>query len=92
VAHRHEPEVKSYYERAFGKRPAEELYDLRKDPGQLHNVVAAPEYEGARKQLAADLLARLAAAKDPRLTDPVPFELPPFTEVTREGKRERTGR
>ena len=91
VAHRHEPEVKSYYERAFGKRPAEELYDLRKDPGQLHNVAAAPEYEGARKQLAADLLARLAAAKDPRLADPVPFELPPFTEVTLEGKRERTG-
>ena len=91
VAHRHDPAVKSYYERAFGKRPAEELYDLRKDPGQLHNVAAAPEYEGARKQLAADLLARLAAAKDPRLADPVPFELPPFTEVTREGKRERTG-
>jgi N-sulfoglucosamine sulfohydrolase len=91
VAHRQEPEWKSSYERAFGKRPAEELYDLRKDPGQLQNVAAAPEYQGARKQLAADLLTRLAAAKDPRLADPVPFELPPFTEVTREGKRERTG-
>ncbi len=90
VAHRHEPEWKAYYERAFGKRPAEELYDLRKDPGQLHNVAAAPEYQDQRKQLAADLLARLAAAKDPRLADPSAFDLPPFTDITREGKRERT--
>jgi uncharacterized sulfatase len=91
VAHRHEPEWKPYYERAFGKRPAEELYDLRKDPAQLRNVAAAPEYRADRERLSADLLARLAAAQDPRLADPVAFELPPFTDLTREGKRERTG-
>ena len=90
VEHRHEPEWKSYYERAFGKRPGEELYDLRKDPGQLHNVAASPEYQDQRKQLAADLLARLIAAGDPRLSDPSAFDLPPFTDITREGNRERT--
>ena len=92
VAHRQSPEWRPYYERAFGKRPAEELYDLRKDPGQSHNVAAAPEYQADRERLSADLLARLAAAKDPRLAEPVPFELPPFTDLTREGKRERVGR
>ena len=92
VAHRQSPEWRPYYERAFGKRPAEELYDLRKDPGQSHNVAASPEYQADRERLSADLLARLAAAKDPRLAEPVPFELPPFTDLTREGKRERVGR
>jgi uncharacterized sulfatase len=86
VAHRNDPEWKSYYDRAFGKRPAEELYDLRKDPGQSHNVAASPEYQADRKRLEADLLARLRAANDPRLTDPVPFEASPFTDITREGR------
>ncbi len=32
---------KEIFDRAFGLRPAEELYDLRKDPGCLNNVAAA---------------------------------------------------
>jgi uncharacterized sulfatase len=60
VAHHNEPEWTPYYTRAFGKRPAEELYDLRRDPDQMRNVAAAPEYQSARERLAADLLARLA--------------------------------
>jgi uncharacterized sulfatase len=90
VAHRNEPEWRGHYQRAFGKRPAEELYDLRKDPAQSRNVAADPEYRADRERLAEDLLALLAAAMDPRLADPVPFELPPFTDISREGKRERT--
>jgi N-sulfoglucosamine sulfohydrolase len=90
VAHRNEPEWQSLYARAFGKRPAEELYDLRKDPEQLHNVAAAPEYQAARERLASDLMASLATAGDPRLADPVAFEFPPFTDISREGRRERS--
>jgi uncharacterized sulfatase len=86
VAHRNNPQWKPFYDRAFGKRPAEELYDLRKDPGQLHNVAASPEYAGERKRMEADLIARLTAAKDPRLADPVPFEQPPFTDIVRGAK------
>ena len=37
----------------FGKRPAEELYDLRNDPHQLTNVADKPEYADALKQLRA---------------------------------------
>jgi N-sulfoglucosamine sulfohydrolase len=87
VAHRNDPQWKSFYERAFGKRPAEELYDLRKDPGQSHNLAGSPAYEADRKRLETDLFARLRAAKDPRLSDPVPFEGPPFTDILREAKR-----
>jgi N-sulfoglucosamine sulfohydrolase len=86
VAHRHDPQWKPFYDRAFGKRPAEELYDLRKDPGQSHNVAASPEYADERKRMEADLMARLTAAKDPRLAAPIPFENPPFTDIVRGSK------
>jgi uncharacterized sulfatase len=88
VAHREEPEWKSYYERAFGKRPAEELYDLKQDPGQTRNVAQLPEYQAQREQLAAQLMDRLVAAGDPRVSDRPAFDRPPFTDITREGRKE----
>lgn len=79
IAHRNEPQWKWHYDYAFGKRPAEELYDLRKDPDQIRNVAAEPEYAQAKKHLAEKLLAELVAVEDPRvLADGVIFESPPF--------------
>ena len=82
VLHRDVTDWKWNYDRAFQKRPAEELYDLRKDPGQTHNLARAPAYASQRERLASDLLARLHAAGDPRVcADPVPFEHMPYTDV-----------
>ena len=81
IAHQEDPQWKPFFERALGKRPGEELYDLKKDPDQLNNVADHPEYAAKKKELAADLLGKLEAAKDPRLeADPV-FEHEPFTTV-----------
>jgi hypothetical protein len=55
------------YDLAFGKRPAEELYDLRDDPGQMTNVARDEAYAGVRERLAARLLAELEATGDPRV-------------------------
>lgn len=66
VLHRDEPAVKPFYERAFGKRPARELYDLRVDPFELKNLAEDPAYADTVKQLDARLLARLKATGDPR--------------------------
>lgn len=58
---------------AYLQRPAEELYDLTRDPGELTNVAADPAYVGVKAQLAERLLAVRAASKDPWLagqTDP----------------------
>jgi len=66
IQYRDEPKVKKLFELAFGKRPAEELYDLKKDPGQLNNVAEQPQYAKAKKKLAAELMAKLKATKDPR--------------------------
>jgi hypothetical protein len=81
IAHREDPQWKPYFDRALGKRPGEELYDLKKDPVQLNNVADHPDYAAKKKELAEDLLGKLEAAKDPRLqADPV-FEHEPFTTV-----------
>lgn len=67
VAHREDAAVKRLFDLGFGKRPAEELYDLDKDPDQLSNVALDPAYLDARTKLADRLLAELIATKDPRV-------------------------
>jgi arylsulfatase A-like enzyme len=79
IAHRDDPKWKWHYEFAFGKRPAEELYDLRKDRDQVKNVAADPAYATVRADLARQLMQTLTAAGDPRVTgDGKTFERPPF--------------
>ena len=67
LKHRDDPKVKRLFELGFSKRPAEELYDLAKDPDQLNNVAGEPEYAGVKKKLAAALMTELKATKDPRV-------------------------
>lgn len=80
VEHRHDPKWKPYFDRAFGKRPAEELYDVRKDPDQVNNVATDPAYATAKKEMAERLMRILTEAGDPRVVgDGETFERPPFT-------------
>ncbi len=76
VAHRNDPEIKPLYDLIYAKRPAEELYDLRKDPDQMRNVAPEAAYVGPKQQLAARLMAVLEKTGDPRLTDA--FDKPPY--------------
>jgi arylsulfatase A-like enzyme len=80
VHHFDDPQHKWVFEHAFGKRPAEELYDLAKDPDQIRNVAADPAYAAALKQMSTQLLTTLQQVGDPRVgPSPVKFEFPPFT-------------
>lgn len=82
VANRNDPKWKWHYDYAFGKRPAEELYDLAADPDQVTNVAGDKNYEATRKKLADRLDAILTGAGDPRLVDKeCRFEKPPFTDA-----------
>ena len=47
---------KRFYDLAFAKRPAEELYHVGKDPGQLENLAGNPEYAEVQKKFGARLL------------------------------------
>jgi arylsulfatase A-like enzyme len=55
------------YDLSFGKRPAEELYDLNKDPDQMENVAADPRYSEIRNDLESRLMAELRETGDPRV-------------------------
>ncbi|CAH1000649.1 Ulvan-active sulfatase [Neolewinella maritima] len=59
-----------YYRLAFGKRPGEELYDLRRDPEQVTNVVQSATYASARRQLAASVDRWMERTGDPRAAEP----------------------
>jgi len=50
------------------KRPAEELYDIIKDPDCLENLAGLTSYEKIRKQLSDRLVNRLKETGDPRET------------------------
>jgi uncharacterized sulfatase len=82
VANRDTAAGKSHYERAFGKRPAEELFDIATDPEQLFNVAADSKYAKAKAEVAKKLADELARCGDPRVAESdVPFERPPFTDA-----------
>ena len=68
-----------YHELAFGKRPAEELYDLRVDAGQLTNVAPDPAYATAKDILSDRLQEYTARTGDPRaLGKEAPWDYYPY--------------
>jgi N-sulfoglucosamine sulfohydrolase len=89
IAHRNDSQWKWHFENAFGKRPGEELYDLRKDPDQVKNLANDPAYAKTKAEMAEQLMSRLTAAKDPRVTgDGKTFDRPPFTDTAADGGEE----
>ncbi|MBM3963661.1 MAG: sulfatase [Planctomycetes bacterium] len=80
VAHRNDPTWKSTFERAYGKRPREELYDLLRDPYQMTNVATDPLYAADREGLEKRLMDELNRTGDPRvINDGHYFENPPLS-------------
>lgn len=65
---RSDPKFARYFELCFAKRPAEELYDLRKDPDQIANVAGRPEYAEIQRKLRARLEQWMKETGDPRAT------------------------
>lgn len=79
IANRKDPKWKRHYEYAFGKRPAEELYELKSDPDQMTNVAADARFQSVKLELAERLEAELRKKGDPRIVDEeCRFEKMPF--------------
>jgi uncharacterized sulfatase len=62
-----------HYRLCFGKRPAEELYKISDDPGQIHNLADDPRYREIVEKCAAELMAHLVKSGDPRMVDRDPW-------------------
>jgi arylsulfatase A-like enzyme len=65
---REEADIARYFRLATAKRPAEELYDLKRDPDQLENVAGTAPYRDAQQRLRAELDRWLRETGDPRAT------------------------
>ena len=76
-----------FYNLAFAKRPAEELYDLTKDPEQIINLAGKHKYIQIQKKLAAGLQEHLIRTKDPRaLGSDAPWDYYPYYGLRRNKK------
>lgn len=84
---RNAPEWKAHFDWVYGKRPREELYDLKTDPRQTKNVAAEPKYSQARSALEKRLMDELKRTGDPRLVDDGKFfETPPMAGPVQEAQ------
>jgi arylsulfatase A-like enzyme len=63
---RADPSIAKYFGLATAKRPAEELYDLRRDPHQIDNVAGRPEHRAAQQRLRTALDRWMHDTADPR--------------------------
>jgi len=63
-----DPDMAIHWKLSFGKRPADELYDLRLDPVQLHNVDESGEHEVTLKRSKEKLFSELERYEDPRIS------------------------
>ncbi len=89
---------KTYWQTNFGKRPAEELYDVKKDPDCVKNLINDPAYKTIVKQMRTEMETRLKAEGDLRMIGYGHiYESYPFTEINgfyeryMNGEKIRTG-
>ena len=79
VLNRDTAQGKPFFDHAYGKRPAEELYVLSDDPHQMRNRAGDKTLEGIRKNLRERLLKTLEETGDPRMQENGKFfETPPL--------------
>jgi len=94
IVHRDNPDVRPFFELCFGKRPAEELYDVREDPHQMVNLLevrpdpnAGPsiDYEEIAAELANRLDEYLKMTGDTRVghEEPIWDTLPQYEDTSR---------
>ena len=65
---RNDPKIKVFFQLAVAKRPKEQLFDIRKDPGCLVNLAEDPGFKKIRDDLSGKLTAYLKTTADPRVT------------------------
>jgi N-sulfoglucosamine sulfohydrolase len=67
MEHANDPAVKPLFELSFGKRPAEELYDVENDPDQVINLAADSRFAKVKAELSGSTDAWMRETGDPRV-------------------------
>ncbi|HEX5790423.1 MAG TPA: sulfatase/phosphatase domain-containing protein, partial [Luteolibacter sp.] len=66
LSRRNDPSVARFFQLAVAKRPADELFDIIKDPGCLNNLATNPAFDQTRQDLARRMTQFLEKTGDPR--------------------------
>ncbi|MBK1827367.1 sulfatase family protein [Haloferula rosea] len=69
IENRDDRNLTPYLAWGWMRRPADELYDLKKDPNQLRNLAKDPSYQERLVTLRKRLMTELETNQDPRLED-----------------------
>jgi len=78
MQHKDNPNVAPRFQLGFGKRPAEELYDVINDPDQIRNLAADSAFAEVKKKLRDQLEQYQRDTKDPRAEGKSPWEHYPY--------------
>ena len=78
LKNKNDPAYEKFRLWSLDKRPAEELYDLEKDPDQLKNLAEDPAYDKVQHELAARLMKWRKSTKDAVTETTEPFDNYPF--------------
>ena len=73
-------QVAPYYLLCFGRRPAEELYDMEADPHQLKNLAGEADFAEVMSSLRRTMEDHLRATGDPRMRGESPWDHYDFTD------------
>lgn len=70
-----------HFDIAFSARPEFELYDLKRDPDQVDNIAADPNYADVLRKLTDRMMSELRETGDPRVIgDGSTFDRKPFVD------------
>lgn len=64
---RRNPKTAHYWQMSFGKRGAEELYNIKKDPNCMVDLAEKEEYRSLMRKMEKEMTARLVEQEDPRM-------------------------
>jgi uncharacterized sulfatase len=67
IENRLENDVNLFFRLAHDKRPEYELFDIKKDPDNLTNLIGDIRFENVEKELKMALLEELVKTADPRV-------------------------
>jgi N-sulfoglucosamine sulfohydrolase len=78
IEHSKKPEAARSFEVCLGKRPGEELYDMKTDPHQMRNLATESAHAAIKSDLRERLEAYLRETDDPRMVGENPFDYYPL--------------
>lgn len=67
LKHKERPEMRKFFELACARHGPEQLYDVRNDPGCLHDLASSAQHAETLKSLRGQLERELKRLKDPRM-------------------------